>query len=106
VLHDIEQAARLADHMVVLKDGEVRARGAPAEIVTEELLRRVFRIEARVERTERGPRIEAIRPYHGDVDTGDGAVADGSNDGGSTGVESRGQSSGEERDEPVEAFQQ
>jgi len=29
VLHDIEQAARLADRMVALKDGEIRARGAP-----------------------------------------------------------------------------
>lgn len=61
VLHDIEQAARLADHMIVLEDGEIRARGAPSEVVTESLLEEVFRIDADVEQTERGPRIDPLR---------------------------------------------
>ncbi|ELY63168.1 ABC transporter ATP-binding protein [Natrinema versiforme] len=61
VLHDIEQAARLADHMIVLEDGEIRARGAPSEVVTESLLEAVFRIDADVELTERGPRIDPLR---------------------------------------------
>ncbi|WP_254839111.1 ABC transporter ATP-binding protein [Natronomonas marina] len=64
VLHDIEQAARLADEMVALKDGEIRARGTPEEVVTEELLAEVFEIEAEVESTPRGPRIEPLRPRH------------------------------------------
>jgi len=64
VLHDIEQAARLADRMVALKDGEVRARGSPEEVVTEELLADVFEIDAEVDLTERGPRIEPLRPRH------------------------------------------
>lgn len=62
VLHDIEQAARLADEMVALADGEVRARGPPGEIVTETLLADVFGIDATVESTPRGPRIEPLRP--------------------------------------------
>jgi len=57
VLHDIEQAARLADRMVALKDGEIRARGAPEEIVTEDLLADVFRVDADVVQTENGPRV-------------------------------------------------
>ena len=65
VLHDVEQAARLADQMVALEDGDVRARGPPEEVVTEELLADVFRIDAEVERTERGPRITPLRPRHG-----------------------------------------
>jgi len=69
VLHDIEQAARLADRMVALKDGEVRARGSPEEVVSEELLADVFEIDAEVDLTERGPRIEPLRPRHETSDT-------------------------------------
>jgi len=73
VLHDIEQAARLADRMVALKDGEIRARGAPEEIVTEDLLADVFRVDADVVQTENGPRVTRFgrdtktqsRPAHG-----------------------------------------
>ena len=64
VLHDIEQAARLADRMVALKDGEIRARGAPEEIVTEELLADVFRVDADVVQTENGPRVTPLRARH------------------------------------------
>jgi len=64
VLHDIQQAARLADEMVALKDGEVQACGPPEEVITEELLAEVFEIDAEVELTSRGPRIEPLRPRH------------------------------------------
>ena len=62
VLHDIEQAARYADEMVVLSDGTVAARGPPAEIVTADLLADVFGIEATVETDSRGVRIRPVRP--------------------------------------------
>ncbi|QFU84827.1 ABC transporter ATP-binding protein [Natronorubrum aibiense] len=61
VLHDIEQAAWLADHMVALENGQIRARGTPEEVVTEALLGEVFRIDADVELTEHGPRIHPLR---------------------------------------------
>lgn len=64
VLHDVEQAARLADRMVALKDGEVRARGAPSEVVTEELLADVFRVDAEVVEAENGPRVTPLRARH------------------------------------------
>ncbi|WP_280588030.1 ABC transporter ATP-binding protein [Halorubrum sp. Boch-26] len=64
VLHDIEQAARLADRMVALKDGEVRARGSPEDVVTEELLADVFRVDAEVVATENGPRVTPLRARH------------------------------------------
>jgi iron complex transport system ATP-binding protein len=72
VLHDIEQAARLADRMVALKDGEIQARGTPEEVVTESMLADVFRIDAAVDRTERGPRVEPIRARHEDGDADEG----------------------------------
>jgi iron complex transport system ATP-binding protein len=64
VLHDIEQAARLADEMVAIGDGEIQARGRPDEVVTEELLADVFEIDAEVDQTPRGPRIEPLRARH------------------------------------------
>jgi iron complex transport system ATP-binding protein len=76
VLHDIDQAARYADHMVALKDGAIYARGPPEAIVTEELLAEVFAIDAEVEHTERGPRIVPLRPRHGG-DTGERERGDG-----------------------------
>lgn len=45
VLHDLNQAARYADHLVAMKAGEVVAEGPPAKIVTEELVREVFGLE-------------------------------------------------------------
>lgn len=62
VLHDVNQATRYSDRMVVLKDGCVRARGVPEEVLTEALLADVFGVEARVEETDRGPRVEPVRP--------------------------------------------
>ncbi len=48
VLHDLNQAARYATHLLVLRDGQVVAGGAPAEVVTEDLVRQVFGVGARV----------------------------------------------------------
>ncbi|MFD5554196.1 ABC transporter ATP-binding protein [Streptomyces sp. NPDC127068] len=42
VLHDLNQAARYADHLVVLRDGGVVTTGTPDEVITEELVERVF----------------------------------------------------------------
>jgi len=64
VLHDIEQAARLADRMIALKDGEVRARGPPSKVVTDDLLAEVFRVDAEVVATENGPRVTPLRARH------------------------------------------
>ncbi|WP_276270863.1 ABC transporter ATP-binding protein [Haloarcula litorea] len=60
VLHDLEQAARYADHVVALDGGEVYARGPPEDVVTEELLADVFGVEADVESTETGPRVTPL----------------------------------------------
>ena len=44
VLHDLNQAARYADHMVMLKAGKVVASASPDEIMTVETIRDVFDI--------------------------------------------------------------
>lgn len=42
VLHDLNHAARYATHLIAMKDGAVVAEGAPGDIVTAELVERVF----------------------------------------------------------------
>ena len=46
VLHDLNLAARYSDQLIVMQRGEVRAVGAPAEVVTETLLNSVFDLPA------------------------------------------------------------
>ncbi|WP_432547504.1 ABC transporter ATP-binding protein [Kineococcus sp. SYSU DK004] len=42
VLHDLNHACRYATHLVALKDGRVMAQGDPREVVTADLVERVF----------------------------------------------------------------
>lgn len=46
VLHDLNQAARYADHLVAMKAGRIVAEGDPKDIVTAGLVREVFGLEA------------------------------------------------------------
>lgn len=48
VLHDLNQAAAVADHVVVLHRGEVRASGPAARVLTSELLTEVYGIRVDV----------------------------------------------------------
>lgn len=48
VLHDLNQAARYADHIVAMQSGEVVATGKPAAVITESLVEQVFTLDARV----------------------------------------------------------
>jgi iron complex transport system ATP-binding protein len=45
VLHDIGQAARYADRLVVMKAGKVAAQGRPAEVISAELVREVYGLD-------------------------------------------------------------
>ncbi|SDC84022.1 iron complex transport system ATP-binding protein [Streptomyces sp. LaPpAH-199] len=46
VLHDLNQAARYADRLVAMKEGRIVAEGRPGDIVTAELVREVFGLDA------------------------------------------------------------
>ncbi|WP_063729738.1 ABC transporter ATP-binding protein [Streptomyces sp. RTd22] len=46
VLHDLNQAARYADHLIAMKEGRIVARGRPSEVVTAELVHEVFGLES------------------------------------------------------------
>ncbi|TYB96151.1 ABC transporter ATP-binding protein [Micromonospora sp. WP24] len=45
VLHDLNQAARYADHLVAMRSGAVVAAGPPREILNAELVREVFGLD-------------------------------------------------------------
>ena len=46
VLHVLNLAVRYSDNLVVMKDGAIQATGAPADIITPELLHEVFSMDA------------------------------------------------------------
>ncbi|MBU2895451.1 Fe(3+) dicitrate ABC transporter ATP-binding protein FecE [Vibrio hepatarius] len=48
VLHDLNQACRYCDHLVVLKQGEIVEEGSPDEVMTQTLLSDVFDLKANV----------------------------------------------------------
>ncbi len=48
VLHDINHAARFAHHVVAVEKGKVVGQGTPVDLLTPELLARVFGVEAMV----------------------------------------------------------
>lgn len=48
VLHDLNQAARYATHIIAMRSGEIIDQGAPADILTADLVGRVFGVRSRV----------------------------------------------------------
>ncbi|TCK23856.1 iron complex transport system ATP-binding protein [Ancylobacter aquaticus] len=54
VLHDIAQAARYCQRIVVLEHGVVAADGLPEQAITPQMLARVYKVEARVEPCSQG----------------------------------------------------
>lgn len=53
VLHDLNQAARFADYIVAMKDGEIIKAGSSEEVIERDVLRDVFQIDADIGRDPR-----------------------------------------------------
>lgn len=53
VLHDLNQAARFADYIIALKAGEIVKSGKCEEVITHEVLKKVFNIDAEIGRDPR-----------------------------------------------------
>lgn len=54
-LHDLNHAARYAEHIVVLNQGRIYAAGPPAAVLTAEMIRAVYGVNAKVTRDADGP---------------------------------------------------
>lgn len=48
VLHDLNQAARYSDRMIVLRDGSIVADGRPGDVMSVELMASVFQVRANI----------------------------------------------------------
>ena len=48
VLHDLNLAARYADHLIAMSSGKIAATGKPADVVTADCVESVFGLEAQV----------------------------------------------------------
>jgi iron complex transport system ATP-binding protein len=48
ILHDLNMAARYADELLALRDGQVHAIGRPHDVISVELVREVFGLESQV----------------------------------------------------------
>lgn len=53
VLHDLNQAARFADHIIALKDGKIVKAGNGEEVINHQVLKEVFQIDAEIGRDPR-----------------------------------------------------
>lgn len=53
VLHDLNQAARFADYIIAMKDGEIVKSGSCEEVIHHDVLRKVFQIDAEIGRDPR-----------------------------------------------------
>ncbi|MBK3497358.1 ABC transporter ATP-binding protein [Viridibacillus sp. YIM B01967] len=45
VLHDINQAIRYSDHIILMQSGKIIAEGAPEEVITEQLIKTVYGVK-------------------------------------------------------------
>ncbi|WDR02835.1 ABC transporter ATP-binding protein [Devosia algicola] len=52
-LHDLNQALRFADTVLLIDQGAMRACGAPSAVITATMLRQIYRVEARIEKCSR-----------------------------------------------------
>jgi iron complex transport system ATP-binding protein len=48
VLHDLNQAARYADHLVVIEQGQIYDQGTPEQVMTQTMVAKVFGVESRI----------------------------------------------------------
>ncbi|MBY0223401.1 MULTISPECIES: ABC transporter ATP-binding protein [Sporosarcina] len=46
VLHDINQAIRYSDQIIMMKDGQIIAEGPPREVITKDVIKKVYGVNA------------------------------------------------------------
>ena len=63
VLHELNQASRYSDRLVIMKEGEIISDGTPGEIINESVIKQVYRIECEIDQDPLSskPRIHPIK---------------------------------------------
>jgi len=74
VLHDLNQAARFSHRLIAIHQGQVYAAGPPDEVMTDAMLREVFRVEGVITRDPHTdtPLFTPLRSLRGIEGAGDG----------------------------------
>jgi iron complex transport system ATP-binding protein len=52
VLHDVNQAVRYSDSIIVMKDGEVHMAGAPERVITEQTMKDIYGVKVTIKQEE------------------------------------------------------
>ncbi|MFD1200063.1 ABC transporter ATP-binding protein [Brucella gallinifaecis] len=62
-MHDLNHAAMFCDELIIMQTGRIVASGAPEDVITDHLLRDVFRVEAHIETSlyNKRPHIHFLR---------------------------------------------
>ncbi len=68
VIHELNQAARYADHIIAMKDGDVHFQGTPHEVLTEEMLSKIFGVDSIILNDPRTNRPYCIAYTHASVE--------------------------------------
>jgi iron complex transport system ATP-binding protein len=55
-IHDLNQALRFSDQVLIIAEGTTQGSGPSNEVITEQMLRDVYKVQARIERCSRGLR--------------------------------------------------
>ncbi|MDR6609417.1 ABC transporter ATP-binding protein [Pseudomonas synxantha] len=55
-IHDLNQALRFADQVLVIAEGTTKGSGPSEEVITGQMLRDVYKVDARIEKCSRGQR--------------------------------------------------
>jgi len=78
VLHDLNLAARYADHLIAMVGGRLHLAGTPQEVLTEETVRRVFGLQSRIiiDPTSGRPIMLPIGRHRMSTDMAEGHIAE------------------------------
>lgn len=63
VLHELNQASKYSDRLVIMKDGEIVSDGCPREVINKETIKQVYKIECDIDNDpiSNKPRIHPIQ---------------------------------------------
>lgn len=63
VLHELNQASKYSDRLVIMKDGEIVSDGCPKEVINKETIKQVYKIECDIDNDpiSNKPRIHPIQ---------------------------------------------
>lgn len=66
-VHDLNLASRFCDRLILMKDGHIVAQGTPPELLTRDLIRDVYEVDAMITHESGYLQVIPVRPVGGDI---------------------------------------